>query len=52
MTSSKMPVKAKPFKHQREAYVFVLTLFDCLKGVADDVEYESRFRQQSAKANS
>lgn len=52
MINNKMPIKVEPFKHQREAYVFVLILFDCLKGVSDDVEYEPRFRQQSTKANS
>ena len=27
-----MPVKAKPFKHQREAFNFVLNLFECYNG--------------------
>ena len=29
MENQKMPVKVKPFKHQKEAFDFVLTLFDC-----------------------
>lgn len=42
-----MPIKVEPFKHQREAYIFVLTLFDCLKGADTDVEYESKIKQRN-----
>ena len=42
MTSKKMPVKVKPFKHQREAFNFVLTLFECLKGGKAEIEYISK----------
>ena len=32
MENQKMPVKVKPFKHQIEAFNFVLTLFECYNG--------------------
>ncbi len=43
MENQRMPVKVKPFKHQIEAFNFVLTLFDCLKGGKKaDIEYISK----------
>lgn len=36
---NKMPIKTEPYEHQKEAYIFVLTLFDCLEGGKIDFEY-------------
>ena len=42
MGNLKMPIKSDPFKHQKEAYIFVLTLFDCVeKGKFD---FENNFK--------
>jgi hypothetical protein len=39
---SDLPIKAKPFKHQIEAYRFVLSLFGIAEGGDDDISIRSR----------
>lgn len=43
MLEIRMPIKTELYKHQKEAYIFVLTLFDCVgKGKFD---LENNFKE-------